>query len=243
MANDLILHRGAREVSIEELGDVPAPAPTATWFPISHAAVLHGVTETLDAAGFGIERQTLALSQDNAKFFGVLRLRAMVADGVFLAAGIRNSIDKTLPLGFCAGQSVLCCDNLAFRSELLVARKHTTFGGVRFSEAIAKAVGSLSAFQQSEALRIAQMRDRSLDDTEAEALMLRSYERGLVSHLTLPRVIEQWREPPQEDFTPRNLWSLFNAFTGALQDRSRSNPQAYALQSMKLLAFLQPSES
>lgn len=87
MANDLVLHRGAREVSIEELGDVPAPAPTATWFPISHAAVLHGVTETLDAAGFGVERQTLALSQDNAKFFGVLRLKAMVADGVFLAAG------------------------------------------------------------------------------------------------------------------------------------------------------------
>lgn len=236
----LILHRGAREVTLDELGDVPAPPATRTWFPISHARVLSTVVDTLDAGGFGIAKQSLALSADNARFFGVLRLCATVAEGVGLSVGIRNSIDRSLPLGFCAGQTVFCCDNLAFRSELLVTRKHTAFGGQRFAEAIAKAVGTLVAFQTAEGTRIAAMRSAEINETSAESLILRAYDQGIVSHLALPKVISEWRQPSHEEFQPRTTWSLLNAFTSALQERSRSNPQAYALQSMRLYALLSP---
>lgn len=42
-----------------------------------------------------------------------------------------------------AAALVFVCYNLAFRSELLVRRKHTRFGHTRFVEAIAQAVGTL----------------------------------------------------------------------------------------------------
>jgi hypothetical protein len=61
--------------------------------------------------------------------------------------GVRNSVDKSFPLGFCAGARVFICDNLAFRSELLVKRPHTINGERRFNQAIAEAVSQLSSLR------------------------------------------------------------------------------------------------
>ena len=37
----------------------------------------------------------------------------------------------------------------------------------------------------------------------AEAMMLRSFERGIVSHRMLPDVIQEWRNPGTLEFAPR----------------------------------------
>ena len=42
----------------------------------------------------------LAVSADRARFFGTIDLQTPVAAGVSLAVGIRNSTDKSLPIGF-----------------------------------------------------------------------------------------------------------------------------------------------
>ena len=160
-----------------------------------------------------------------------------------LAVGIRNSVDKSFPLGFCAGSRVFVCDNLAFRSELLVRRKHTIFGERDFTRRIAEAVGSLDSFREQEALRIERMRTFELSDDRADALILRSYERGIVGARELPRVIQQWRNPPFEEFRDRTAWSLLNAFTGAMKERGNSQPQAHAVQTMRLHGLLDPERN
>jgi hypothetical protein len=239
----LVLHCGAKEVSREELATVEAPPPTKTWFPIKHSDVLDAVLETVDQTGFAVENMRLALSRQGAQFFGTLDLRSPIADGVSLAVGVRNSINQTLPLGFVAGTRVFVCDNLAFRSELLVSRKHTVNGRVRFREAIAQAVQGLETFRAVESRRVELMRAAALTDVEAESLILRAYERRIVSHRLLPDVIRGWREPGHDDFQARTTWSLYNAFTGALADRARSNPQQHAALTMRLAALLTPSEN
>jgi hypothetical protein len=239
----LMLHCGAKEVSRSELATVEAPPPTRTWFPIKHSDVLDAVLETVDQTGFAIEKMRLALSRQGAQFFGTLDLRCPIAEGVTLAVGIRNSINQTLPLGFVAGTRVFVCDNLAFRSELLVSRKHTVNGRVRFREAIAQAVQGLETFRAVESRRVELMRAAALTEVEAESLILRAYERRIVSHRLLPDVIRGWREPGHDDFQARTAWSLYNAFTGALGDRARSNPQQHAALTMRLAALLTPSEN
>jgi hypothetical protein len=47
--------------------------------------------------------------------------------------------------------------------------------------------------------------------------MIRAVEVGVLPVSTLPKVISEWREPEQNDFRPRNTWSLVNAFTEALK--------------------------
>ena len=238
----LVLHRGGRVVTREELDRIDAPPATDTWFPLKHGFVLDSVVATLEAASFRIERTQLSVAREDARFFGTLDLSSPVSEGVTLAVGVRNSIDKSFPLGFCAGSRVFVCDNLSFRSELLVNRKHTRFGETRFAEAISLAVRSLTVFQEAEGYRIDRMRSFSISDTEAESLMLRSYEREIISHRALPAVIAAWRKPTHVDFEPRTHWSLMNAFTGAIQGRATSNPQQFALQTMQLNALLVPAD-
>lgn len=237
---NLMLHCGAKAITRDDLNRIECPKPTATWFPLKHADVLHSVLSTLEGSGFGIDRQRLAVARDNHRFFGTLDLKSELAPGVSLAVGIRNSTDMSFPLGFCAGSRVFVCDNLAFRSELLVKRKHTKHGADRFREAIAEAVQTLPQFIAGEARRIELMRSSPVSDTEAESLLLRSYEKRIVSHLVLPHVIRAWRQPDAEEFQPRTTWSLFNAFTGALKPRSQTSPQEFAVQTMRLYQLLSP---
>lgn len=241
--SNLVLHCGAREVTRDELALVNAPEPTKTWYPIAHRNVLDAVETMLGESGFVIAKSRYALSRGDAQFFGTLDLTSEIAAGVSLSVGIRNSINQTLPLGFAAGSRTMVCDNLAFRRELLVSRKHTLNGGVRFREAIAHAVKELEVFQRVEGQRIEFMRGAECDDIRAESFMLRAYERRVVSHRLLPDVIRGWREPGHDEFQARTVWSLYNAFTGALTDRARTNPQQHSSLTMKLGALLAPSEN
>jgi hypothetical protein len=242
MASQLIAHAGARVVTLEELERVEAPPSTDTWFPIRHSQVLHSAIETLGEAGFQVHRNQLALSRSNARFFGVLDLIAPIASGVNLAVGIRNSVDKSLPISFCAGTRVFVCDNLAFRSEIVVARKHTKYGALRFQEALAKAVGTLPQFREKEQERVHRFQNAEISPEFAEAMMLRSFDQGIVSHRMLPEVIQEWRKPSHEEFAPRTLWSLEQCFTGVLAGVQKSNPQRFASLTIRLQDLLLQAE-
>ena len=83
------------------------------------------------------------------------------------------------------------------------------------------------------------MSNSEIADDRADALILRAYEKGIVSTHDLPRVLKEWRTPTFEDFEPRTVWSLFNAFTTALGQRAAKQPQAFAVQTMRLNSLLE----
>ena len=170
--------------------------------------------------------------------FATIDLATSLCPGVSLAVGLRNSWDQSFPLGFCAGSRVFLCDNLAFRADLLVARKHTRFGQDRFREAIAQAVGSLGQFQQVEGERIRRFQELTLSDERAESLILRSFERGFVSHRALPAVIQEWRQPSHDYGSEPSVWRLLNAWTGVLGPVAKRNPQRFAALTMDLQRML-----
>jgi hypothetical protein len=234
----LVLHRGARPVNVEELQEFRAPPPEGRWFPVCHSRVVETVKSTLREAGYEIRKEQYGVMRDGGRFFGTLDLGTPIASGVTLAVGIRNSVDKSFPLGFCAGNRVFVCDNLAFRSELLVRKKHTLNGERNFVKSIAGAVTSLTSFKEQEADRIRRFMHLELSPELADALILRAYEKGIVGAHQLARVIHEWRNPAFEEFRERNVWSLFNAFTSALRDRSVEQPHAFAVQTMQLNGLL-----
>jgi hypothetical protein len=233
-ASKSVRQRGAREVSRPELDKIPVPPATATWYPIGHGRVLETALRTLAQAGFEVTRTQLALIRSDARFFATLDLRCPLASGVTMALGIRNSTDKSLPIAFCAGSRTIACENLAFSSEIIIASKHTRFGEARFSEAISGAVQSLHQFREAEAARIQRWQQRELSVDTADALLLRAYEKQVITTPLLPCVIREWRQPSFEEFRPRTLWSLFNAFTTVLARRQRSNPQRFAALTIRL---------
>jgi hypothetical protein len=237
MSANLLLHRGAHEVSEAELRSVGCPPATATWYPLPHAQVLDTVRGTLVNAGFGVRGQRLALARQNARFFGTLDLENEICEGVHLAVGIRSSFDKSFPIGFCCGERVMVCDNLSFGSEVVISRKHTRFGKERFDQGIAAALVSLREYQHVAAERIDRMRRHPLSDDRASSLMLQAWEERIVSHLLLAQVLRAYRHPQVSDFEERTAWSLFNAFTGALKARL-TNPAQHASLTIKLQSLI-----
>jgi hypothetical protein len=234
----LFLHCGAGQFSRKELDLIEAPPSTRTWYPIKHATVLNAALSTISDAGFSVKAQNLAIAHQGHRFFATLDIDSAIVEGVSLAVGVRNSTDKSFPLGFCCGTRVFVCDNLAFSSEHVISRKHTRFGQQRYGDAIAQVVGSLRQYQAVEAKRIEEMQNLVLRDEDAESKILRSFERGIVSTHTLPHVLREWREPSYEAFRPRTAWSLLNCFTTVLGSRANTSPANYARQTIRLQQLL-----
>lgn len=234
----LILHRGARLVGSEELAAVPVPAPSRRWYPIAHHAVLDRVKGVLGEFGYAVRREQLALSRNDARFFGTLDLESTLAEGVTLAVGIRSSLDQSVHLGFCAGSRTTVCDNMLFSAELMVRRKHTARAEQRFQADIAEAVAKLKGFRERESLRIERMRSTEVGPVAAESYILRGYERGIVPARQLGGVIKEWRNPSFPEFEGRTFWTLLQAFTTALGDTIQGDPQKHALRTMRLSAML-----
>lgn len=236
----LMLHAGGRLVTLDELLACRVPPPEGRWHPVSHTRVLAAVKETLHGAGYVVRSEQYGLARGDARFFGVLDLETPLAQGVGLSVGVRNSVDKSFPLGFAAGSRVFVCDNLAFRAELLVRRKHTTNGMRAFGTAIGSAVASLTSFQEAEEARIRRMAGMDLTPAQASHIILTAFRRGVISSLQLPKVCQAWEEPTHEDFRPRTAWSLFNAFTEVLKPRAVAAPQAFVAQTIRLNGLMLP---
>ena len=242
MGSNIVLHCGAKPVTRQQLASVACPPGTDTWKPVPHATVLDLVGGMLELSGFRIASEQLGLTRDENRFFGTLDLQNELAPGVTLSVGVRNSTDMSLPLGFCAGNRVMVCDNLAFSSELIVKRKHTKNGETRFREAISLAVGNLTQFQVAETRRIQLLQDQRLGRYEGEAFLLAAFEKGILSARTLPKAIGQYRNPSYDWGSRDTAWFLFNAITTVLQPRAQSNPQAFALTTMQLVSLFFPAD-
>ena len=170
---------------------------------------------------------------------GTLDLTASIVRGVNLSVGIRNSIDKSFPIGFCCGERVFICDNLAFGASTVIAKKHTRFGGQRFNERLSEVILGLSEYQLQAKQRINRLQEHNLSEDRANSLMLQAFEKGVVSNRTLPKVINEYRKPRHEEFEPRTAWSLLNAFTEILKER-QNNPALFASLTIRLQGLLDP---
>jgi hypothetical protein len=116
----------------------------------------------------------------------------------------------------------------------MVRHKHTRYGERRFSQAIANAVARLASFKDEEQGRIKRLQGTEVNDVLAESLILRAWDKGIISSPQLPGVLKQWRAPEYQEFEPRTAWSLFNAITYILADRATKNPPAFVAQTMRL---------
>lgn len=229
----LLLHCGAEVVDRRTLSHVETPSCTESWFPLPHDFLLKEVESQLTAYGFGIGETTHALSHEGKRYFGVLQiLRPDDGPGDYSwIVGIRNSHDKTFPASLVMGTRVFVCDNLAFNEEVKLSRKHTRFAVRDLRFMTSRAVGRLGEQFHREDERIAAYKKQRLTDKAAHDLLIRAVDCRAITPTILPEVIRYWREPLHEEFRPRTVWSLFNAFT---EQFKAVNPHVVAKRSQAL---------
>lgn len=205
------------KLSRDELSLVPTPAATATHKPIPHIEVVNGLIETLGFRHISVIADEYAVSRDGMKMFGVMELDQNM-HGARFALGIRNSHDKSFRLAVTVGYRVFVCENLAFSGDFspLLAKHSKHFS---LANALSVGVDSMQRNFKPMVESVDRWRTSQLSDVNARLIIYRAF---VEAELEVPRhlarsVHDLYFNPQHEDFSPRTMWSLSNAFTSAFK--------------------------
>ena len=213
-----MLHCGASAVSLEELEATPTPEPTSTWQPIPHTQMLNEIKYMLPFYNMQIVEEAHGLTHDGLRHFGLLQVQnGCNSPDYSWVLGVRNSHDKAFAAGIVAGAQVFVCDNLSFTGEIKIARKHTANILKDMNYLVHNALQSLVYKWQDQDRRIDAYKNTRLRDSQAHDLVIKGLDRGACCGSQIPGIIDEWRNPSHEEFSDRNAWCLFNAFTERLK--------------------------
>lgn len=215
----LMIHTADGHIAgLDEVLSVPVPEKTKTYHPVAHGELIEFVRTRVDSIlGLSIRKEEYGLSRKDQQMFGVMTLETGNNDNG-LAIGLRNSYDKSLSVGLSSGAQVFVCDNLCFSgSGMVVLRKHT----LNVWRDIALSVDK--ALRESEQAYV-KMNDQLIDMQAKPVNLDQGYEiigRALGYEILKPQqatvALGDWREPRHEEFSERNMYSLYNCFTEGLK--------------------------
>ena len=150
--------------------------------------------------------------------FGVMDLEAGLT-GCRFSLGLRNSNDKSMRLALTVGYRTFVCDNLAFHGDSTpVLAKHSK----HFSliDSIAIGVERMQLHFEPMQKQVEAWRADQISDDQAKLTIYRAFVEGDldVPHRLARDVHKQYFQPQYEDFAPRTMFSLSNAFTTAFKE-------------------------
>ena len=216
--SQLLAHCGTRKISREELQAIPTPEGTSTHRPLPHFEIVTALAETLSFRHIGVVRDEYAVSSDGMKMFGVLDLETTF-DGCRFSVGVRNSNDKSMRLALTVGYRVLVCDNMAFHGDFTpVLAKHTKH--LSLVDILSVGVDRMQRSFEPMRKQVEAWKATRLPDEAAKLVIYQAFVEGKLDaakHLAR-RVHDRYFNPQVEEFAPRTMWSLSNAFTSAFKD-------------------------
>lgn len=222
MKTNLILHCGARAINREQLAQIPCPAATETWHPISHIHLVNEVERALGASNMRIVHESYGVTEDNARMFGLLQVaNCQDTKDYAYVIGLRGAIDKSLARGLAVGSSVFVCDNLAFSSEIVFHRKQTKNILDDLPAMVDTAIGQLGARWNDQAKRIEAYKAKEIGNKDA-AYLLMEMAGDVFPAQKLPDIYSEFKTPRHAEFGKENLWAMFNAVTEYLKPRQDS---------------------
>jgi len=214
----LIAHSGSEIVTREQLRALPKPTALGVYHaPIAHVELIEMLEQRLKVTlGATITSEQFSIKRNAAILFGVLNLSYGERSDYSAAIGLRHANDMSLSHQFVCGTHVFVCDNMALRGDtIFLKRKHT------FNLDLAQEIDAgLAEFKlQYTALddRIVHLKSLTLTDDNAKARMLDIFHKGIVPVKYLDKVYDEYLTPSHDEFKPRTLWSLHNAFTETMK--------------------------
>lgn len=215
--SETVLMAQEGKLSREQLAFLSTPPGTATHRPVPHIEVVSALVETLGFRHISVVNEEYAVSRDGMKMFGVMELDQGM-HGARFALGIRNSHDKSFRLAVTVGYRVFVCENLAFSGDFSpVLAKHSKHFSLQ--NALSIGVDDMQRNFNPMVEAVERWRVSQLSDVSARMIIYKAFIEGKLEvprHLARP-VHDLYFNPEHEEFQPRTMWSLSNAFTSALK--------------------------
>ena len=221
------------------------PAPTRSHVPIAHHDVYDLIAEEATNFGFELSNPMFGTSHDHQRMFGIVECQTDLIHPEhtsFLA--FRNSHDKQFPASAALGKRVTVCSNLMFGGEVSIRVKHTTNIWDRIKPRFANAISKLAKFEKvnneridlyknTTEIQIGEYDPMNLEDqATVDHFVCESMRRNVITSDKIKIVMKEFYEPKHDEFKPKTLWSLNNAYTEVF--KRYSNPHSLWQRSQKL---------
>jgi hypothetical protein len=232
MEGQLVLHCGGKAADRLALAEVIHPEETDTYKPVPHLELIEKVDGIAqDLLRRTLVRESFGLARDGRQMFGVLTYRNGEDEDMGLSIGIRNSYDKSMSIGVALGGRVFVCDNLAISGEIRIVRKHTQGVWQAIEDMCISTLYKHAPVWNALKADVDMMKQVKISDLHGHELLGRLIGAEVLSPRQIPVAYREWDHPTIEDFTPRNLWSLYNSVNAAL----KTSPVAEIMERHRLL--------
>lgn len=209
----------------QELLEVPVPAKTLSYSPVSHRNIINEVREQLDRHNLIVERTSYNASKDGTRVIGFMDIRTDEYD-IGMRLGFRNSYDKSMSLAIVSSGNVWICSNGMVSGDMQFIRKHT--GGVlsELKEKINIGIEQLSEKHEQHVIFMNKTKNIPITmQTEAFLLGELFFEKGIITP-TQASYIKKEREAEVkefEEFHDHSCWGLYNQVTTAMRNNAPNN--------------------
>jgi len=216
--NGLMLHCGSEQVTRSMVDAVPVPDATKTWHPVAYGQAIDFLqSEVKRQLGLEVESEGYGLNAKGDQMFALLTLKTDSQESG-LSIGLRQSYNKSLALGVAVGGQVFVCDNLCFDGDAFkVVRKNTLNVWTDFrrlvTEQVAAALGHHAKMEKDVAL----LKAIPCHERRGYALLGVAQGEGVLTPTQATVAYGDWQKPRHEEFSERNLWSLYNCVTEGLK--------------------------
>ena len=229
---------GCRDThSYEQVKDsrLDMPSRTDTHVPIAHHELLDLVRHYANDLGFEIVQERHAMDRENQRYFGMFQINSHDNE-IATIMGLRNSHDKSIPIGVSTGNAPFICANGMFNNENVVHTKHTARVWDRLPQAVFHVIYKIKEQQYLAKRLIERMKDTFVGTKHGDSIIWEAVDNGIVTYKQAHDTHKQWHEPEHDVFTDRNVWSLQNAFTNVL--RGTNNRHTHLSRTTKIRSLL-----
>lgn len=215
--SNMILHCGGEEASYDQVCAVPVPTPTNTWKPVPYGDAIGFLREQVSTLGLELESERFGLNKAGDQMFGLVTLKTD-RDDMGLSIGLRQSYNKSLALGVAIGSEVFVCDNLAFSANgFKVVRRNTMNVWADYRELLAGQIAGALGHYEDTARDADLMKGVGCTVRRGYAILGMALGEGVITPHQAAVAFEDWKTPRHEEFSDRNLWSLYNCVTEGLK--------------------------
>lgn len=219
----------------QELFEVELPEKTASYSPVSHRQIIETAQELILGHGLEISKKKYNVARDGKVMNGIYQINA--ANSIFsYQIGFQNSYDKTLPVAFVGGVTVLICSNGMVIGDIKFLRKHTGSVSQELDDKILEVVRHLDENLTDAERQAEQMKQIELTSIETAELCGRFFmEEEIITSSQLNIIKSEIKKPTYADFNEPTLWSLYNHTTHSLK---KTHPNMYLRQHEALHKFV-----
>ena len=204
----------------ELIMNTAVPVQTRTYKPVSHSQLIDLTLNSIDKAGFKLDKETYSSAVDGQVANGRFSISNVADSEMQLQIGWQNSYNKQLTLKFAIGTRILVCSNGCVSGDFgAFKKKHVgeiqTFTPGAIIDYIAQAGEAFTLMQQQrESMKQIEITKR----TKAELIGRMMLEEQFITSTQLNIISRELKAPTHDYNAKDSLWELYNYTTFAMKE-------------------------